>query len=493
MPVFVGSGIARIRAAAAIMKHVLILAGVLGTFYFLARETVWYGPYIYDEADYMYAVSLGWRANWMDSPGISLPAFVQVGLHRGPEAGQQTELSEMIRNSNDVVFYRHWHGPMYTDWLRFLRQFARDERSTRTLGRVFPVATAILLYFGALWVLPGAGGQIAAIAGPVLYLWSFPVVRTVELAPHQLFAGCVVAALLLLVKMQQASSARPYWYGAAAATGVAFCVLEVGVALILTVLVCGYLGRDRLRPDLPFVAKSIGAFLAPILIIWPAAVFKLSFVKAYLFMAYLVVFRKGAWGNDVSLSETWRLRFVNSPVPWILFLAGIGFFFLNRRKAVLIPFAAFSMWMFLALFPVNTDSPRYALPLLPGVVLLGATAAGLWVAHWSSAQRAAAAVAICASMLATSWPPVRSRMPVPNRRADAILALVRDQGLGQEILLVPHGDLPMLHYYFPESRFRTYTDERTIEQDVRSRVVDGVLYADPPRLVPVALRTLIQR
>jgi hypothetical protein len=468
-------------------KHLLILAGVLTVFYLLARGTAWYGPYTYDEADYMYAVSLGWRGNWLDLPSLPLLEFVKIGLHRGNDDSVRTELSETIRSSNDVVFYRHWHGPLYTDWLRILRKFDCAERSTRVLNHTFAIVAALLMYFGALWVVPGLGGQIAAILGPVLYLWSFPVIRATELAPHQLFSVCVVATLLPLAKIfGTAGYARRYWYAAVVGTAIAFCVLEVAFALILCLLICGYIARERLKPDFAFAARSIAAFLATALIIWPASVFRLSFIKAYFFMAYLAVFRPGAWGANISIAETWRLRLVNSPVPWVLLTVGLVFFLKGRAKAtVLIPPAIFSSLMFLNLLPINTDLPRYVLPIFPGVVLFAAFWAGLAVECWRPLWQVAAVVLICASMFATSWPKVRARMPVQNRQAEDMLALVRANGLPPKILLVPHEDIPMVHYYFPASRFKTYYDESAIPDEVRQGSIDGVIYrGNPPTFLP---------
>ncbi len=469
-------------------KHLIIICGLLTVFYFLARETARYGPYTYDEADYMYAVSLGWSRNWMDTSSLPLLEFVKLGIILSKDGSRRGELSETIRNSNDVVFYRHWHGPLYTDWLRILRRFDFAERSTRALNGVFPIAAAILMYFGALWIVPGAAGQIAAILGPVLYLWSFPVIRTTELAPHQLFAVCVIAALLPLAKMFGTSgSARRYWYAAVVGTALAFCVLEVAFALILTLLTCGYIARERLNPDLAFTARSLALFLATVLIVWPAAVFRLSFTKAYFFMGYLAFFRPGAWGTNISFGQTWRLRFVNSPVPWVLLVAGLFFFLSYRAKAsVLIPSAVFSALIFLATIPTNSDLPRYVLPLFPGAVLFAAFSAGLIAEQWRPWIRVATVILICCAMLATSWPMVRAQMPEQNRRAEVILTLVRENGVPPKTLLVPHEDIPMVHYYFPASHFKTYYGESAIPDVVRSGSVDGVICGDdPPRFVPV--------
>ena len=64
-----------------------------------------------------------------------------------------------------------------------------------------PYCTSLLMYLGALWLLPAVSGQIAAVLGAVLFLWSFPVVIANELAPHGLFVLCAAAALLLLAKL----------------------------------------------------------------------------------------------------------------------------------------------------------------------------------------------------------------------------------------------------------------------------------------------------
>ncbi len=471
------------------MRHVVILAAVFVVFYFLARETAYYGPYIYDEADYMYAVGLGWKANWLDSPSMPLSEFIRIGRSRDQGSAGRAELSETIRNSGDVLFYRHWHGPLYIAWLALSERLVSGERPMRSLSRIIPIAVALLIYGGSLWVLPGVAGEVAAIVGTVLYLWGFPVVRSPELAPHQWFAGCVIAALLLLAKLwDEARLTRAYWYGAVVMTAAAFCLLEVAFALVLTMLICGYATRVQLKPDFAFAARSIGAFAGTILILWPGAVFKLSFIKSYLFMAYLALFRSGSWGNDISVGETWRLRFVNSPVPWIVFLVAVVFFATHwRKERVLMPFAIFSALMFVAIWRVNTDLPRYILPMLPGAVLLGAFSIGRIATHWSGTRRIATVLLICVAMFFTSWPGDRAMMPVPNRGADTMLALVRQATLAQQTVLVPHIDIPMLHYYFPQARFKTYYEEDEIPQQIRSGTVDTVLYRSHPiRLVPVA-------
>src|ERR1700694_5908530 len=127
------------------LKHTAILAGILAVFYFLARGTVMYGPFTYDEADYMDAASRGFAANYTDTPTMALAELVKVGLNRGRDSSQRSDLSEMIRGSDDMVFYRHWHGPLYLDWLQIVKLLAPGEHAIRALNYVFPIATAFLL------------------------------------------------------------------------------------------------------------------------------------------------------------------------------------------------------------------------------------------------------------------------------------------------------------------------------------------------------------
>ena len=71
------------------MKHLLAAAALVALLLFLMTRNVSPDPYPYDEADYMYAASLGYFANWMDTPTLPLPEFLRIGLGRGRQAGRR--------------------------------------------------------------------------------------------------------------------------------------------------------------------------------------------------------------------------------------------------------------------------------------------------------------------------------------------------------------------------------------------------------------------
>ncbi len=475
-----------VRTAARMLRHAAILTILLAAFWFLARRQVLYGPFGYDEADYMFAVSRGIAANAFDSPTLPFPQFLRTGLARGKDPSRRNELSEIIRGSGDVVFYRHWHGPLYDYWLDLARHFTRSEQSLRACNYVFAIATALLIYLGSFWLLPGPAGRFAAILGAVLWLWSFPVVNGAELAPHAMFAMWVVCALFCVARSGQG---RRYWYLSVAAAALAFCTLEVALALIATLVIYAYLVRDRLKPSVSFAAKSVAVFLGVVAVFWPGAIFKLSFVKAYLFMAYLAVFRKGAWGSSVGVAGTWWLRFITNPVPWILLAIALVLLIARRRQIwspLLLAPGIFCVVMFLAILKVNTETPRYILPLYPGIVLLTAFTLGLWLARYKAKLGDAAVILICFAMFAASFQQLVRHRPRPNPNAFALVDLLRAKDGGRKKLLVPHGDVPLIHYYFPGARLTSYLNKSDIGPALELDGVDAVVYdGDPPRYAPV--------
>src|SRR2546430_3158336 len=144
------------------MKHLLAVAALVALLLFLITRNVSPDPYVYDEADYMYAASLGYFANWTDTPTLPLPEFLRIGMGRGRQTGGRQELSEFIRQSNDVLFYRHWHGPLYHFILIPVSRLGLNEHGVRSAMLVIPVLTLLAIYFGCLWLLPGLSGSLAA-------------------------------------------------------------------------------------------------------------------------------------------------------------------------------------------------------------------------------------------------------------------------------------------------------------------------------------------
>jgi hypothetical protein len=410
---------------------------LLALFLLLITRNVSSEPYVYDEADYMYAASLGFAANWSDTPSMPLADFARAGHDaRG-------ELSRRIRDSNDVLFYRHFHGPLFYYLLIPLADMGLDEHGVRTALLAIPCASLAVVYFGSQsWL------------GALLFLCSYSVTRSTELAPHQLFALFTLGSLIFLLKAV-ATADRRYWYGSTVLAALAFCTLEVAFVLLATLAITCFFERRRWSADGWFIAKSVALFLGTVLVVWPAALLRLSFIKAYAVLAYLSLWRANAWGSE-GFAEAWRSRIFSSPAEWILILIGT-FLYLRKRggkRGAIYPLGVFAAFMLVATLRVVTVTPRYSLAFVPELDLL----AGLALVPLFGPVRRPASFAVVtlavAGLYGNAWYQTIHRAHNPNPRSAAVVTYIHQNKLENKAVLAPQADIPTLHYYFPGMRLR---------------------------------------
>lgn len=473
---------------------VLALGAVL--FWAVSGRVVAY-TYGYDEADYLWIADKGIVAHWMESPSLTLSEFVRLGTSRGQDAAGRKQLSEMVRRNGYVDFYRHWHGPLYFYWLIASGTAALEgERQGRALQMVFLAAVFVVIYWGVrrLWGLPAA--VLCATASVISYA---NVQTSLQLIPHTLFTLCYTASLLL-VAMWMHSGRFGYWYAAVVAAALAFTTLEVALVLILTLAVCAWLGREQWmagwerRAWLRFSGRSMGLFAAVVLVVWPAAVVKLSFVKAYAFMAYLALFRKAAWGGE-SVVGSWLKRIESSPVEWMLFAAGVVYVVWKRKQALLLaPFAVYVLLMMAAVGKVAADEtmfliPRYQAPYLTGLLLLGCLGAMSLVAGRGKSAEWAVAGLLMAMLGWNSWRQFEAN-PVPSYFpwSQAIETLKQKRaGLAGKTVLAPQGILPVMRHYLPAIEWRPYADTIAPEElpaAVAGEKAEGAVWMELKGLKP---------
>jgi hypothetical protein len=304
--------------------------------------------------------------------------------------------------------------------------------------------------------------------------------ETSELAPHMLFVLLYVCILMLLAKAA-AGGGRGCYYAAAACAGLAFSTMEVAFVPILVLIIFAWWQRSALHTDWRLVRNSAAFFLTAVLVAWPASLLKLSFVKAYLVMAYLAVFRKGAWG-DVTLGQTWALRFLISPVEWCLFAVALLLLVFpgkRRERPGALTFLLFAALMILAIFRVYAPGPRYMTPFFAAVELFTA-----WMLAPALSRLArplplyGTVTAICVlSIWSAHWQLSRFLIREDPRPAAALHALSANK-LGQKTLLAPREEIPVLHYYFPHMQVRGYSGVPEIPGAHSADHVDAVLYPD---------------
>ncbi len=472
------------------MQHLITLSTLVAIFLVLATKTVPSFPYQYDEADYMFAANLGLVANYTDTPTMPLPEFISTGLSRGRDPQQASQLSAQIRQSNDVLLYRHWHGPLYFYWLILTSKLNLDERQMRLATLSFPVCCICLIYLGCLWIFSGAASvaTLAAILSSALYAFMDIAVRSSELAPHQFFACCLLVCVILLTKVV-ATGKRLYFYGAIVAAALSCCLLEVGTISVLVVLLCAFLERKKLAADWPMVLRSLGFFFFTVLLIWPPALLKLSFVKGLLGMAYLAVFRKSAWGQ-ANLLDVWQQHILSAPLAWLVLLVVPLFWLFAIRRSVslrfLYPVALFAILMIAVTARVNSATPRYLLVFQPALALLSGCVLAVRISTWKRSAAYAGTAALAGLLIAETWVDLQRHSVTDHPGLSPLLTFVRENGLETRGISVPSADVPTLHYYFPRARLQGYVGAAPERALLKSGAIDGVLYPGPPiRFEPV--------
>ena len=465
------------------------LAGLLiAVFLFFSARDISPAPYGSDEADYMYVTSLGFLANYTDTPSRSVLEMVRSARHFGLSEGRRVDVSEFARSSDDVNFYRHWHGPLYFYWLVLASSWLHSAQSVRGASLVFPVLTFLVVYGGCLWLLPRRQARVSGCLAGALFLWSYPIVGSADVGPHTIFALCYLLSLVLAAKAF-ASERRVYWYGAVAAAGLAYCTVGVAFVLVFTLMVLGVLEQRSLAVDWRLARNSAMVFAATVLVAWPGAILKLSSLKTYMIMAYHSLFRHGSWGQ-VTFGETWSIRFHDSPAEWLLLAVAVALYLVRRdlpNRRLYLPFLAFGSFMLLTTLRMNTDVPRYLIPFLPALNVFTGLTFGGWLTGRAAWIRGAATVGLCAVLFANTGRALLMHPPQPDPRPAAMLASIAAEGLHTKSVLVPQTDIPVIHYYFPHSRLRGYLEEGAIPAEFSRGAFDAVLYPGyPVRIVLTA-------
>jgi hypothetical protein len=109
------------------------LSAIILLYRFLVKDSISRGQIPTMRPIICYAASLGLAARYSDSPTLPITDFVHTGLGQASKSGERMALSWSIRGSNDIVFYRHWHGPLFFYPLLILNSLHLDEHAVRTV------------------------------------------------------------------------------------------------------------------------------------------------------------------------------------------------------------------------------------------------------------------------------------------------------------------------------------------------------------------------
>ena len=302
-----------------------------------------------------------------------------------------------------------------------------------------------------------------------------------------------MATLFFLAKLV-ASKNQAFLYGALVCLGLAFLTMEYAPLLLVVVLATlvvnrsAFFGSWKRAEIFRFALKCAAIPLMTVALLWPAAVYKLTIVKDYLWYGYESTLGSADYGSE-PLLKVWMIRFLASPFEYALFATGcvvVVFFIRKRIRPEWLPFLLYSCLMLLTTARNRSLAPEYVSSLIPALDVMAAFA--VWAVFQRSrrfrgAFAAATVVVLAGNSFWFYYRIARQRPPAgsvdatlsrviyyPDENRPTILELLRENQVRRERLLVPQEYLSTIHFYFPEtdlggySRDRRFTGEQIADQ-----------------------------
>ena len=445
-----------------IAAGILAAFGLLSVAAFRNADILPSGLYTYDEADYLFAAKSGIAANYLDKGAISIFSFVATGLRAGFDKTKWSALSLAVRSSNDITFYRHFHGPLYFYWLACCRACgisteAHMRYATFLLLLFIAAGLAFFIHrlFPQNFILIALPPLAALMTGPSMIL------TVNHITPHALYLFLSLACLGLL-SLFCATKQRRYWYWSLVCASLSFATLEYALFLVIALLAALFFFRKDIVAPLDkngrrhFAIVSCACFFLPLLLLWPSGFYKLTIVKNYLYYLYFT-FVRGGYYSALSPAQVWWLRFQESPAEYLFILAGIAALPPVLKKfRFLLPAAIYGLLVLATTVRNTSPFPQYISSVFPVFYLLVAAAIYLFLQGKTPIVRIVLSAAIVSFTVISGVRYFSGKAPVSLQRMPFQITSLRDlESLVADRntpLFLKMDFIPALHYYFPDSR-----------------------------------------
>jgi hypothetical protein len=433
------------------------LAAILVTVCVLFAQTTSPGPFAYDEADYMYAGTRGFAANYLDRGSLGMLGYVEKGLALLHDKSQRASMSQFIRNSGDLDFYRHYHGPIYAYWIALWHSLGVSQESVyRSSGLILHALATIVIFWMFRRVFPNLPVQAAFVAGAVFAMNRTALVAATGITQHVAFAFLACCTLFALAEFLRTGQDR-FWYVASALAAASFAAVEIAAVMIASMAVT-VVALDRKRgfkPLLSLFARGAVCFLAALAVLWPPGVFKLNALKGYMYLAYIAVGRKTF--TPIGPLDLWGFKLRVYPLEFVLLLgamvAGVAWLWRTQSFRCLAPFLFYAIAFFGVTMVITAPYTYYHASLTMALaVVTGVLFGELWN-RVNATARVAALAAVMASLVALDVGFYRETAhefsKQPTGTAD-VLAYLNSHPTEEGPLVVPFVMVPPLHFYRPE-------------------------------------------
>jgi len=425
-------------------------------------------PYPYDGADYMYAGTRGFWANYVDAGSLPLWEFIARGLELRRHPEKRAEISKSARSADDINTYRHFHGPLYAYWIALWSKLGVSEEATyRNVGLAAHIATSLMMMLAYLTLFP-SWPRLPGLLTGILFLFNrTALVTAVEITQHIAFLFTAVLVLWMIGLFARNLETR-WWYATMASLALAFAAVETASLLVITLAVTLIVLYPEIREKWPdwrqqvlLLAKGIGVWVAVLFAIWPAGIFKLSVVRGFLFLAYMAVDRKTF--SPQGPIDLWRMKF--SAAPWehgFLFAGFIAAVILWRRfehRREALPWLLFSAVFLLVTLKVTLEYTHYRGSIAAAWTMCTGMALGYLWKHLRMAGRVALAAVygVCVTAAAVAYYQEAAVRFVEEPPATGVLTYVRQANVPRDTTLyLPFFFVPIVHFYHPATQMLGY-------------------------------------
>ncbi|KMQ50918.1 hypothetical protein CHISP_2060 [Chitinispirillum alkaliphilum] len=347
------------------------------------------GVLTYDEADYAYAVNQGFVANYLDIPNVSFIQFVSMGVNKGMDRSKWSSLSEEIRSSGDINFYRHFHAPLYYYYLIIVNYIANgNEHLLRYSTSLFTLITAIILIM-VIWFLMKPISNPSILLLPFVGLLTSPafVKTNVFITPHGMYAAISLLTLMMIAMLIKTKD-RIYFTSSCICLGISLLTFEYTPFLFAVFIIALYMNRNAFvnewgrKQFISYTFRGVLIIGLVVLILWPAGIIKLSLLKNYMFFTYFAIFRGGEYGS-ISLFQVWVNRISESPIEYLFFLISIIYIARNYKSFKwLQPFLLYALLVFSVTLRNRSHMPQYVSSMIPSLYVIF----GVALAHFLSTR-----------------------------------------------------------------------------------------------------------
>lgn len=431
-----------------------------------------------DEADYAYAASQGIIANAWDINSLSWETFVNLGLGKGMKKGQYTNLSNFIRSSNAVTFYRHHHGPLYFYGLAAAMSISSNERWLRSSGLFWLLCMAAAAMLSLSIMFPQQTYWTSVLTGGLIGLSYNGFSASTILSGHTSFA-CFSIISLSTAGRWLSDNDRKWLLYSAVTGGIAFATIEYAILIPLSIFVATLL---KVSSDANIGWKSIAIdagtwaciAVASLLVVWPAGVIKFSIVKNYMVSAYMVLIRENVFQSNHGILSAWLERTASDPLTYGFVLISLLWSMrLLSKQVKLQPMIIFALLLFLSTIKNTSTSPTYIIALLGVTICLSVIGLGLRIKQFGLNF----GLIVLPVLLAGTVLSFTRDYPAFDHLADlnwknSIKGIAKfNQSHGS--ILVHRGYVPTLKYYYPELIFDSYAPPRGDMSEIFNLVRSG--------------------